>query len=526
MTPGESSRTLEVINRTPSIDVRSGLPAGPRSFSRSIPTLLTAAVLVLAAARVTQADWRDEIGLTNLQRRLGSAMPTGGNMPVTQVEMSTDSTGDYLPDPMDVLLTGRTINRLSGDGGVSGHATTVARYLVGLGSEAGGIRSIDTYEANSWAGRGFLRMNSASEPPTEVRRIQNHSWIGSFDNDAFDSDVLRRVDLLVERDGVLVTAGVNNGTATPLPKLMCSAYNVVSIGLTSARSSFGPTRIENAGRVKPDLVAPMTATSWATPVVASCSSLLLQAIDAGKYLRPAGAAQQKSARPLLCKALLMGGATKTEWPDWRKGFAAPCLDGSVPLDYRYGAGELNIDNSFRILTAGQHRAGSADAGLTGWDYAPITAGGTNRYFIQAPPAPRGCTASILVTWNRKIVVARQSTLRLTPVLADIDLRLYTAGGTAGRLVDASTSRVDNVEHIYLTSLAAGRYVLEVSSDKAANYCLTWDVQPIKVQDAPILASSADATPVAPAPVRIEPAAANPSAGAVVSKAITAAPLLP
>jgi hypothetical protein len=44
-------------------------------------------------------------------------------------------------------------------------------------------------------------------------------------------------------------------------------------------------------------------------------------------------------------------------------------------------------------------------------------------------------------------------------LNDLDLFLYQA--TSGALMAASTSAVDNVEHLYLTNLASGRYDLQV-----------------------------------------------------------------
>ena len=83
----------------------------------------------------------------------------------------------------------------------------------------------------------------------------------------------------MECDGVVVAAGVNNGAASPMPHLMCSAYNVIAVGVSSGRSSCGPTEVDTRGRIKPDLVAPMSATSWATPVVASSASLLLESIE-------------------------------------------------------------------------------------------------------------------------------------------------------------------------------------------------------------------------------------------------------
>jgi len=244
---------------------------------------------------------------------------------------------------------------------------------------------VNAYESNDWCGQGFLNFNSALPPAPETARVENHSWISSFGLDQVDDDVLRRVDLVVQRDGVLVAAGVGNGATTPMPRLMCSGYNILAVGLSNGQSSSGPTRIGPAGRVKPDLVAPLAAVSWATPVVASCGTLLIQTIQAGAYLNKLPAQQAQSALPLLAKTLLMGGASKTACLDWRRGFATPSTDGTVPLDYRYGAGQLNIDNSHRMLTAGQQSASSSsDVGRTGWDLGSAAPGVHRQYFLLDP----------------------------------------------------------------------------------------------------------------------------------------------
>jgi hypothetical protein len=453
--------------------------SGPVLRLPTIPASLIGLVLIGALAcfsDVARAGWREDIGLTQLQQRLGKAMPTGGGMGVSQVEMCVDE-NDYIPDRRNKDLLGRSINVRSGDGGFSTHATIVAQHYFGVGSSpARDIRSADIYEANAWI-NCMLRVGSMQEPVLESDRVQNHSWVGSLGSVGMDTDALRRTDLMIERDGVLVTAGLNNGSNTSLPPLMCSAYNVLAVGLSNANASRGPTPIDGCGRIKPDLVAPLSATSWATPVVAASGALLLEACESQHALSQLAPRRQRAARVLLVKALLMGGATKTEWPDWRKGFAAPCTDGSVPLDYRYGAGELNIDNSFRILSSGQCRAGEpGNVPITGWDWTEIPAAGVRRYYFEVPRDARAGQVSILAVWNRQVLAAPGSSpLKLMSALPDIDLRLLAVeGSTPVGLIDASTSRVDNVEHIYLKDLAPGRYAIEISSDQAAEYCLTWD----------------------------------------------------
>jgi hypothetical protein len=416
-------------------------------------------------------QWQDEIGYIDLQNRLGAGVPDGSTIDATQVE-ALDSSSNYLPDTSNSEFSGKTINSMSGSSSVSSHATIVGEYYYGLQTSiAPSIDPIDVYEVGDWA-NNVMQFNSSSEPDVEGRRLQNHSWIGSFGTDDYDIDLLRRMDLLVQRDGVVVAAGVNNGAATSIPHLMGSAYNVLAVGLTNGQSSYGPTLIEEPGRVKPDIVAPSTKTSWASPIVASAGGLLLETMDANY------ASLSASQKSLLAKCLLMGGATKAEFGDWRKGFATSTTDGSVPLDYRYGAGELNINNSHQILEAGeQDFSPSSDVLTTGWDLGGAVSTGPRSYYFEVPVYQVAREVSIMTTWYRDIEASQKRPIdpfTLTPSLANIDLQLFEASGfTPGSEIDLSISTVDNVEHIYIPDLLPGRYVFEVSTDTDWSYAVTW-----------------------------------------------------
>lgn len=458
--------------------------ANPRLARRSLSaigagkdlkdSIRCSALCLLICAGAARADWRDEIGYTALARRLGGSLPSGRTIRISQVEMPFAGDGDYLPDRDDAQLAGKTINGQSGAGGISNHATLVGRYCAGLTTSIGpGIRQIDLYEANNWAGAGLLNVNTNRPPGVEPRPVQNHSWIGSFGSRTLDADALRRIDWVVERDGVLVAAGVRNGEGTPIPHLMCSAYNVIAVGLSNGRSSRGPTDIDTSGRIKPDIVVPVSATSWATPVVASSAALLLEAIEARGDPGRLNPGLARSARPLLIKALLMGGAVKSPWADWHRGFEASSSRHDVPLDCRYGAGQLNIDRSYRILEAGRQTPDDAAAAHMGWDCNRVTPRSPQRYRCQL--AHEAQTVSILLTWHRRVGVASERPLILSAAVANIDLRLYREADTgAPALVDQSCSRVDNVEHLHLKNLPAGAYAMEVTTDAEWDYAMTWD----------------------------------------------------
>jgi hypothetical protein len=464
---------------------------------------------------------------------------------VTQVEGEYPAnSGNYLPNLASTEFAGKTITPKSGPSNTSSHANTVATYFYGLTTGFGtGIDPINCYEVNHWITSGALRVAEAYVPLIEPHRVQNHSWIGEFEgNDPLTADALRRLDHVIDRDGVVVCVGVNNGTGKPMPKLLSSAYNVLAVGLRNANSSFGPTLIDVPGRVKPDIVASANSmlTSYATPVVGASASLLLETMATDGSLAYLPAPQRRTAEALLVKALLMGGATKAEFSNWRKGLATPSTDGTVPLDYRYGAGDLNIDNSHRILTAGEQEAApDMLVSTTGWDFASVGPAADRIYFFEIPSGSHADRLSILLAWNRRFVAPpdldRDADLDLddfgafqacttgpglgppahacadadldedgdvdqsdfgafqicysgpntpadincrgtfAPILANMDLRLYDAAGfELGALRDASISAIDNVEHIWLQNLPAGRYAIVVTTDRSWDFALTWD----------------------------------------------------
>ena len=171
-------------------------------------------------------------------------------------------------------------------------------------------------------------------------------------------------------------------------------------------------------------------------------------------------------QPQVIKAILMAGADKNipTW-NWQR---TPLQ----PLDTTYGAGQLNVYNSYHILTAGQHPASStATVGNTGWDYANVTAGTLQYYYFDIAGSTDRLSA--LLSWNRIITDSNPDRNVWTPssYVPNLNLWLYSANGFAiGPLIDSSVSAVDNVQCIYQTALPAGRYVLKVTAASgSANY---------------------------------------------------------
>ena len=205
---------------------------------------------------------------------------------------------------------------------------------------------------------------------------------------------------------------------------------------------------------------PPQCTSFSTPQVAGAAAALMQAA-----LRGDGGGDTNSAFDMrTIKALLLNGAVKPA--TWTNAT-------SSPLDARYGAGVLNIFNSYEQLAGGKHgyivatsvSTGAAhpptgDTGtvavLSGWDFNTNTSSssfdGVNHYYFNATNGADNATFTVIATlvWNRH---------QNKSGINNLDLFLYNAANS--NLVTCSTSLVDNVEHIFVPKLAQGRYDLQV-----------------------------------------------------------------
>lgn len=421
------------------------------------------------------ADWKDEVGYTRLVQEMGALTPKGDGLGVAQIEGPTGSTNNYAPYPGlsgqavpgAFGLSGKVFTIKSADNvAESYHASDVARNICGTGSEGGrsglayGLTEMDNWEVNDWLDTGFLTPTIGA-PRTETRVAQNHSWIyeHSAGLESTLTDYLRRVDFAVQRDGYLCVCGVNNVDTTEVPVLLATAYNVISVGRSVGGHSHGFTRLEydGAGRIKPEIVAPLDFSSFSTAVVTG----------AGTVLR--GAATTVNGRkPETIKAILLAGATKEEFPSWAK-------TTTRPLDMVYGAGELNIYNSYKILAGAEQPSGSASpVASQGWDYGSVTAGGNVDYLLEVPAGWVGGELSAVLTWHRQITdSAPGPAFNPSASVADLNLALYRLPGSPGTSVDSSASTVDNLEHVWKKNLCAGTYRLRVSGVNAASYGLAW-----------------------------------------------------
>lgn len=407
-----------------------------------------------------------QLGIEALAKQLASeadkTMPTGKGIVTGHVE--SKQTLAYLPAVTASRFKGVTFHPRSGPSKPSGHASATATIIYGPKGLAPGISQVECFATSHWLGNGFLNAYSDQEPlNASPIRLFTCSWVSYDFHPA--SDILLRIDQVVEEQGVVVVAGVNNGSNTGVPPVLASAYNIIAVGDWDGESSHGYTTDDTAGRSKPDLVAPGGLTSFATPGVGAMAARLMETADQMGLPRV--------GQPLIIKAVLMAGADKPK--DWLR-------EPGKPLDDRYGAGRPRLDHSYEMLT---HPLTPNQLPLnSGWDKRAIEPGQdmTYRLLLEQPIA----SFSAVLTWHRK-VESRLATLTMGRKLrrqyrgrmAYMTLSLVRSDLPEYQTLDESLSEIDNVQHVYATKLPAGRYDLVIRRpdglDETWDYVLAWRV---------------------------------------------------
>ncbi|HTF88400.1 MAG TPA: S8 family serine peptidase [Planctomycetota bacterium] len=453
------------------------------------PRALVALSFTTLIANLASAQSVQELtGFNRLAARLGPGnYPTGAGMLVAQVEAPAG--GAYAPDANNPEFVGKTITQKSGlSNGPSGHATLVGQHWFGtLTSIAPGISLIDAYEANHWLGTGFLNGSGSTRPQMVAAKIFSHSWIGNAGG--ANNGYLRKLDAVIESQGLIVCAGVNNGAGPLDVALLSHAFNAISVGRSDGLHHAGHTAlgVDGPGRMKPELVAPAPATSFSTPLVSGAAALLVETA----WTDPHTAGNPHAALPEVIKAVLMAGAQHR--PGWSNAaVTSGNMRGttSTPLDPIFGADQLDVDTSHWILSAGEQAAASTaqlatSVNSAGWVELDIGSGQSRwlRFQIEANKP----FVSVIAAWDRSVAPNYA-----TWSVADLVLELWTVdaqgapvelvGTPAGSFFSGgnvqSDSAFDNVEHLYLNDLAPGEYLLELrrTQDGLANTraALAWN----------------------------------------------------
>ena len=428
--------------------------------------------VLLSVAGPVQADWKDQIGFTRLQLLAGSELPNAPLQGFTQVE-ALEIAANYLPNTTSPNFAGKTFTVKSGASGVSSHANLVASYFYGNSTSllTGNI-PVDNYSAGSWLGGAFLRVGYSIAPAVESHAVVNHSWIAPTYSLATETN--QRLDFAIDRDGFVCVVGENNSTTTTttvLPELLGQGYHTISVGLTSGFHSAGFTTLDTIGRIKPDIVAPESATSFSTPMVSSAAGLLYSKLSSTPY------SLSGADLPRVIKALLLASARKDT-------VAGSWGNTSVrPLDLRFGAGELNINHAYHDLRAGRGSASiSTLQKARGWSAESVNANATKSYYFTIPAGTSPTPFCAAMTWHRIVTdnIPGSNWGNLTTSMADLDLHLYHASGfIQGALVSESTGYLNNVELVYQPTLSPGDYVIVVenTSATATPFALAWHSLP-------------------------------------------------
>ena len=393
---------------------------------------------------------------------------------------------------------------------VSGHADTVAGNFYGSSGYGTGVSSVANVDAGVFQGY-FLGITGAtnSTPAFNVQhttyvspaqngsqtidlanvKVINQSFIDQTSNknsisaasyNTWIAAVNAAYDNYTNNNGTIFVSAVGDGSATytTTPSQInppATAYNSLAVGAypySSTATGLGPT---NDGRSKPDIVARAGQTSYSTPIVSGAAAAMVQAgTSADGYSSGDGLTQaaysQAATDERTVKALLLNGAVKPS--GWTNNYTvsngvytylAPAANATTPLDPRYGAGIVNLGNSYVNLLAGRTAASTkAIAQNEGWDFSTITSGTSNtaNYIFDLSNVNQAYDLTSTLVWNAQVqqLVSRRSVVTYNETLNNLDLMLYNSAGT---LVASSASTVDNVQQIFSLNLTPGTYRLEV-----------------------------------------------------------------
>lgn len=455
------------------------------------------------------ADYKSDIGYTELENLLGLNTPTGAGVNVTQVEASQVATTDgtypiYAPDTTSSQFAGKTFS-FPGTASTSpsGHATGVGSRFYGNNGIAYGINNIASYETNSWLSGLFT---NAATAPFIGARIANHSWVGNGNTAADTGMLLRLVDRQVQLNEYIQVVGMANSSSNS--PLLGSAYNTIAVGRTDGGHDRGADAVDNlyiAGRTRPDLVAPESTTSMATPIVSSAAALLVEtghkggtALSKGSTTLTGVGKLYNAERSETVKAALMAGADRETHNSFITAnindYRSNGHQSANGLDDRYGAGQVNILHSYQIIAAGEQNSledGGGNGGiinLSGFDYDSAFGGssGSNTSATYKFIADADLNLSASLVWNLGV----SNNANLTTTLHNLDLELIDTSTQSTTAFSAST--IDNSENIWAQIISGHNYELVVKSAETSNfswdYALAWQVSPITTAPVPVPAA--------------------------------------
>ena len=447
---------------------------------------------LLTVAAHARADYFDDIGYTALRADLGASLPVAAGVPVMIVESDKDEdpfVEAYAPNVTHAEFRGKKIS--VGERGpvvyepFSSHATNVGRLFFGLRSSVSpGIDRIASYLTGHWYEAAFLRLGELRQPKVSMSRVASHAWVGEMRLDQggispANSATLRRVDWLVETDELFHVVGFTGRENSPL---LADAFNVLSVietGSDKHRNTLVLDGDYGAGRSRPHLVVPETSPSASTGRAASVAALLVgvghaqPSLSRGETVNRHGTRIYNAERSEVIKAVMLAGADRvTDNSSGADIIAYRADEGdrmANGMDRRYGAGQLNVYNSYRILIAGEQH--SMEDGVSveyfgpdGFDYDE-SFGGLGESNRQATyrfsTGSVGGYLTVSLTWNIDIDGGSALAFDPTATLYDLDLALYDVSHDDPVVVAESRSSRDNSENIHIELVAERDYEIRI-----------------------------------------------------------------
>jgi hypothetical protein len=422
-------------------------------------------------------------GYNRLVTRLNGYPPAGESVTIGQAEGSSPE-GGYLPDITNSCFAGIQFEVIDGPSVVSTHATDVGGALYGNPfSFLPAVRKVKLFHAsreNGWLISAHGLNWLAPEGPTDLGvDVLSNSWVMNTDNQSISTQLLRRLDWMADKYDTIVVAALPNDPLAPIPALACSMYNGMAVGSWSGLGGYGPTEFREVygiteGRCKPDLVGPISVNSGNTPLVSSAAALL---IDEARLRIAAGQSGfTRATKAAVIKSVLLTGATKL--PGWTRGNPTTTADDeNSPLDWKQGAGLLDINHSELIFSTGEQPPGWVY--WMGWTYGEALAPATDQLYVFHLDETEAKHFAATLTWHRKIRSTGFPNTVDIAELPQIELEVYSFVDGTFTLLQASRSPIDNVQHVALPSIDNGYVVMRVHNvgTLASDFAFSWACLP-------------------------------------------------
>lgn len=182
----------------------------------------------------------------------------------------------------------------------------------------------------------------------------------------------------------------------------------------------------------------------------------------------------------------MAGASRQAITDANNGHTY-AVNSTNGLDSRFGAGQLDVYQSYHILAAGEHdareRSNTEDIQLYGFDYEPnFVANQTRTYRFSIDAVSREFAATL--SWNVDIDLQLVQGIYQDPAVDLTNLNMQLRNLATGQAVAVSNGSNDVTENLYVPVLGAGDYEIVITgagyfpgNPWSVDYGLAWRFAP-------------------------------------------------